>query len=150
MQRLVSSVVCAAFLLALPATALGQSWTKEQQEVWNRVQACVGYFTAQNVDAVMDCIHDDFVGWLYGEPVPRGKNNFRTIGKYFMENVRVSASEMRPVSIMVRGDFAIVHYYGFNVYEGSMDVVQDKWTDILVREGGVWRWIADHGGTLKN
>lgn len=112
------------------------------------METCVNFFYEQNADGLLDCIHDDFSGFLYGEPIPRGKNNFATIGRYFMENIKVDASEMRPLDIIVRDDFAIVHYYGFTVYEGSMEVSQDRWTDILVREDGVWKWIADHGGTV--
>ena len=118
--------------------------------VWNRVEECSGFAFAQNADGVLDCVHEDFSGFLYGDPVPRTKNNFATIARYFIENMKVAAYELRPVHILVRGDFAVVHYYVFTVYEGSMGISQDKWTDVLVREDGVWRWIADHGGSLDN
>lgn len=135
-------------VLVCASVAQAQQWSDEQLEVWTRVETCVNFFYEQNADGLLDCIHDDFSGFLYGEPIPRGKNNFATIGRYFMENIKVAASEMRPLDIIVRDDFAIVHYYGFTVYEGSMEVSQDRWTDILVREDGVWKWIADHGGTV--
>ena len=147
-----SAVLLSAAMSVLLCTgfAQAQQWSDEQLEVWDRVETCTNFFYAQNADGMLDCIHDDFSGFLYGEPIPRGKDNFATIGRYFMENVKVAASEMRPLAIIVRGDFAVVHYYGFAVYEGSLEVSQDRWTDILVREDGVWRWIADHGGTVPS
>jgi len=143
-----SIITAILVLLACAGSVQAQEWTSEQLEVWNRVAECTGFAVGQNLDGLLDCVHDDFSGFLYGDPVPRGKDSFTALVPYFIENMKVAAHEMRPVAIIVRGDMAVVHYYGFTVYEGSMEISQDKWTDVLVREDGVWRWIADHGGDL--
>jgi len=147
-MKYASTFTACLVLLAWAGTVQAQDWTSEQLEVWNRVEACTGFAYGQNFDGLLDCAHDDFSGFLYGDPVPRGKNTFEALGRYFLENIKVAAYEMRPVAIIVHDDLAVVHYYAFTVYEGSMEISQDKWTDVLVREDGVWRWIADHGGTL--
>lgn len=139
--------LCAAFF---STTASAQDWSPQQKEVWARVQECTGFFVAKNFDAMSGCVHDRFSGWLYGEPVPRTKTYFNSVARYMMENSSVATYDMRPVSILVVDDMAVVHYYLFMVFDGSPEVSQDRWTDVLVKEGGVWRWIADHGGTLPS
>ncbi len=98
----------------------------------------------------MDCIHDDFSGWLYTEPVPRGKSNFESIGQYFIKTRDVVAGELRPIDILVYGNFAVIHYFYIDITkdeDGKEDISQGRWTDVMVKEGGKWRWIADHGGS---
>lgn len=124
-----------------------QDWTPEQQEVLDRVEQCIDFFNSDQFEGVMDCIHDDFRGWLYGDPVLRGKNNFSTLGRFYMDNLSVSASEFRPLDVTILGDVAVVHYYTYTIFDGTMEVSRDRWTDILVNNDGTWRWIADHGGT---
>ena len=144
------SVAIALLVCAVTFPSQAQDWSAAQMEVWGRIVECTDFFTDQNHEAMLDCIHDDFSGWLYGEPIPRSKSNYETIGRFFVDNVKTAAHEMRPLEIMVLGNVAVVHYYGFTIYEGSMNVVQDKWTDIMLKEDGTWRWIADHGGTLPS
>ncbi len=132
--------------LMVPVT-LAQDWTPAQQQVLDRVEQCIDFFNSDQFEGIMDCIHDDFSGWLYGDPVLRGKNNFSTLGRFYMENLSVSAAEFRPLKVLILGDVAVVHYYTYTIYDGTMEVSRDRWTDILVNDGGTWRWIADHGGT---
>ena len=42
------------------------------KEVWGAIEACDQAYVATNSEVFLDCIHDDFSGWLYTEPVPRG------------------------------------------------------------------------------
>lgn len=144
---LIAGAVCLCVAFFAPTTS-AQDWSPQQKEVWSRVQQCTGFFVAKDFDSASGCVHDRFSGWLYGEPVPRSKAYFNTVTRYMMQNLSVGAHDMRPVSIQVIGDVAVVHYYVFMVFEGSPEVSQDRWTDVLVKENGVWKWIADHGGTL--
>ncbi len=138
----------AVLILLTPTATFAQDWTTEERQVLDRVEQCIDFFNTDQFDGIMDCIHDDFSGWVYGDPVLRGKNNFATLGRFFMENLSTSAAEFRPLDVMVLGDVAVVHYYTYTIYDGSMNVSRDRWTDILVKEDdGAWRWIADHGGT---
>ncbi len=143
-----AACLCATSFFVTNASA--QDWSPQQKEVWSRVQQCLDFFVAKNFDSMGGCVHDRFSGWLYGEPVPRGKAYFNTVTRHIMESVSVATYDLRPVSIVVIDDVAVVHYYSFMVFEGSLNVTQDKWTDVLVKENGVWRWIADHGGTLPS
>ncbi|MBT8401103.1 MAG: nuclear transport factor 2 family protein [Rhodothermia bacterium] len=141
-----SGLIAALFVTTVPAT-FAQDWTPEQRQVLDRVEQCIDFFNSDQFEGIVDCIHDDFSGWLYGDPVLRGKNNFLTLGRFYMDNLSVSAAEFRPLDVILLGNVAIVHYYTYTIFDGTMEVSRDRWTDILVNEEGTWRWIADHGGT---
>ncbi len=66
-----------------------------------------------------------------------------------METAEILLHEVRPVSIQVYGNVAIVHYYYVLVYEnaeGSEKTSRGRWTDILMKQGNMWVVIGDHGG----
>jgi hypothetical protein len=39
----------------------------------------------------------------------------------------------------------IATYTQKNKETGEEKTLTERWTDVLVREGGRWSWIADHG-----
>jgi ketosteroid isomerase-like protein len=60
---------------------------------------------------------------------------------------------VKPVSSVVRDDVAFVHYYyalHLKDEEGKIQNSQGRWLDVLVKEGGKWLLIADHGGRTTN
>ncbi len=149
MKRACLLVAVAALLVALPSVVRAGEWSAEQKEVWEAIETCASHFEAKDEEAVLDCIHDDFSGCLYSQPVPRSKASFEKVGLYFMKTRDIVASDLRPIDIMVYGNFAIAHYFFVEVSKdqnGKESTEQGRWTDILIKEDGKWRWIADHGG----
>ena len=141
--------ISALAVVGVVGTVQADDWSADQAEVWAAVETCQSHFREKRINEVMDCIHDDFSGWLYSEPVPRGKANFEKVGRYFLTTRDVVAGELRPIDILVYGNFAVIHYFYIEVTKdekGNEEYTQGRWTDIMVREGGKWRWIADHGG----
>ncbi len=139
----------AVFVIGMLGNAQAAEWSAEQAEVWEAIEACDGLAREKRIEEFMDCIHDDFSGWLNSQPVPRGKDSFEKIGRYFVTTRDVVAGELRPIDILVYGNFAVIHYFYITVTkdeDGDEDYSQGRWTDIMVKEGGKWRWIADHGG----
>ncbi len=60
----------------------------------------------------------------------------------------MKTQEAVPLHILVEGDLAVIQLMVRQV--SSLDRGPDAeswvaWTDIMKRENGVWRWIADHG-----
>jgi len=141
--------------LALAATFLAplasaQEWSREQQEVWQFIVTCNEHFASRDEAAILECFHDDFSGWRYGDTVPRSKQSIAKFLPFDLEEESL-AYDLRPISIRVFGDFAIVHYSLVAASRGSSgEVVRQKmiWTDIMLKERGRWRWVADHGGDI--
>jgi len=149
MRQIAILVLGGALLLLLHSDARAAEWSAEQAEVWAAIEECDTHFREKRIEAAKDCIHEDFSGWLYSEPVPRGKEYFDKIGMYYVKNRDTVAGELRPIDILVYGNFAIIHYFYTEITkdeDGKVEQSQGRWTDIMVKENGKWRWIADHGG----
>jgi hypothetical protein len=60
-----------------------------------------------------------------------------------LRGTHLVAWSIQPLGIRIVGDVAIMHYYDM---AGKDNGVRSSWTDVLVKQGNRWRWIADHGG----
>ena len=133
------SVMCA------PTAASAQEWSPEQQEVWDFELSC-----QESKEAWIGCFHEDYVAW--GDMtlgVPFVKADVASLGGYNWDTNEVLTQHMKPVSIKVLGNFAVVLviYTATNRSSETGEVVatSQAWTDICVKEDGRWYWIADHG-----
>jgi hypothetical protein len=147
MRRTFSNVF--ALALFLPLTAHAQQWSAEQQEVWDALAAC----TDAQGEEFIACFHDDFTGWFFGNGVPLNKADRRAGGIRSFETYEPVWHYLKPLSIDVRGDVAIVLYVGYfvsrNRATGEETSSTTNWTDIMVRDGGRWLWLADHGTAVE-
>ena len=137
------------FWPVLAGSASAQEFSHDEMEVWQAIEECSDIYATENMDNWMGCYHDDFSGWLYGDPVPRHKSYGRTFDAIWFANNESIAFHIRPIDIRLHGDVAIAHYSYTSVYsnKASEEITETgRWTDILVRDNGRWVWLADHGG----
>ena len=62
------------------------------------------------------------------------------------------AHELYPLSIVVHGDTAVAHYLYTNSAEnseGELVTSNGRYTDVLVRVDGEWKFFSWHGGDDK-
>jgi ketosteroid isomerase-like protein len=147
--------VAPAFVLALLASSVlsAQELTPAQEEVWQAIEACQANFANENLDGALDCFHEDFSGWRYGDPVPRSKSTTAKFMPVDFQSTETLAFDLRPISIRVFGDFAVAHYFlATATRDHNGDILRERvqWTDVLIRQNGRWRWVADHGGPITN
>jgi len=147
--RLIGAISVA--LCTLSFTAAAQTWSAAEQEVWKAVSYAWEVDSAGNTDAFMGCFHGDYRGWPWGSRVPNSK---KTVSKFIgwrHKNFRVNVYNLTPLSIIVKGDMAVVHYlYGRSTTrlegDAKAEWSEGRWTDILVKENGKWLLVADAGG----
>lgn len=131
------------------APSAAQKWSAEQQEVWEFQLTCLRLVgDTDAVERFVDCFHDDFVGWRTGDSAPRDKNSVRTVVAMESWGTRRFLTAW-PMSIKLYGDVAVVH--NFSQWseldsDGKRVIVWARWTDIAMKSGGRWQWIADAGG----
>lgn len=134
----------------LPLTAQAQQWTAEQQEVWEFEEAC---WASQDLESNMACFHDDFFGWGTDSPLPTSKADRRPFFARRFETQESVFLYLKPLAIHVHGDVAIVVYFAVNTLKnkasGEETTYVDRWTDICLKEGSRWMWIADHGSPVQ-
>lgn len=91
----------------------------------------------------------DFVGWSNDAPAPRDKASTRRWNTFAAKQVEIVEYELYPLSIVVHGDMAVAHYL-YSIAsrpKGEPVKVQNgRYTDILVRMDGAWKYISWHGG----
>jgi ketosteroid isomerase-like protein len=148
-MRRIPSVVF-AFVLFLPLTAQAQEWTPEQQELWAWESAC---WETRDLETIMSCFHEDFVGWGIGNPKPTTKAERRPTFAESFETTESVSLDLQPLEIKIHGNTAVLVYLATTVTRNKETGVEtravEKWTDVAMREGGRWVWIADHGNVVE-
>jgi ketosteroid isomerase-like protein len=136
-------------MLLVPSRVPAQQWSAEEREVWQALEQCTARSVQKDIQGVLACTHDNFTGWWSEDLVPRTKNTTRTFAPIDYEDNTVRAYELRPTAIRVFGNCAIVHYYlqaAVRGKDGKDTTYRVRWTDVMLKEGGRWRWIGDAGG----
>lgn len=91
----------------------------------------------------------DFSGWPKDAPAPRDKASTRLWNDFETKQSKGLVHELYPLSTVIHGDMAVAHYLYTNAVEnkeGETKVSNGRYTDILVRSDGEWKFIAWHGG----
>jgi len=91
----------------------------------------------------------DFSGWRNNAPAPRDKASTRLWNDFDTKRNKGLAHELYPLSTVIHGDMAVAHYLYTNAEEhkdGETEVLNGRYTDVLVRDGDSWKFIAWHGG----
>ena len=138
-------------LLVLPAYASADDWSKEQMEVLEFEKACV---SATSASQLMDCFHEDFVGWGQGSTFPTTKADRRKGTEDSFENSESETMLFKPLSVIVKGNMAVISYIdsskSTNKTTKEVTYSTQRWTDVCLKDGGKWYWISDHGVDISN
>lgn len=141
------------FFIALPmllsaGTAPAQS-NVDEAAVWTAVEQQWRAEQRGDDGWIEDMLTGDFVGWPKESPAPRNKTSTRLWNEFDSRRTKLLEFELYPLSIVIHGDMAVVHYlYTTASEERGKDVEtrNGRYTDVLVRDDGAWRFIAWHGG----
>lgn len=144
------NMLCVILVLTIASgNAHAQGSADDQAAVWATVEEI---WSAQErgddnwVDAMLSA---DFVGWPSESPAPRTKGSTRMWARFDAGQSKGLTHELYPLSIVVHGDMAVVHYlYTVAVQSKSKETVTNngRYTDVLVRDGTSWKFISWHGG----
>lgn len=137
----------------VPGSSHAQSWTTEQLEVWRVIQSQWQATMDKDTTWPDRLLHDRFMGWNNATPAPRDKASTAKWSRYNMEDGTTLVQELSPLGIVVQGSTAVAHYV-YSVAsedrEGKRQTRHGRYTDVLVRDGGSWRFLAWHGGADPN
>jgi ketosteroid isomerase-like protein len=141
-------LICLSVLLAtVPLSA--QEWSAEQKEALAFEVAYWKAFADRDQAATLALMHDDYRGWGYESALPGGKASAKTSFAHSFPATKVFYHEVTPIAILVRGNLAVVHYVVGAHYtneKGEHESGEQRWTDTLIKEGGKWLLLGDHGG----
>ena len=140
------------FLLA-SGTAVAQDPAEDQLDdhasVWAAVEGLWEAAGNGGNDWVESMLSADFVGWPNNSPAPRTKGSVRLWNTFDQQQTSGITHELYPLSIIVHGDMAVVHYLYTNAVQTrdkKTDASSGRYTDVLIRDDGAWKFISWHGG----
>ena len=129
--------------------ALAQGSADDQATVWAAVEAIWEAEERGDDKWIEENLSADFMGWPNNSPAPRSKASIRLWYRFQQEQASGVTHELYPLSIVVHGDMAVVHYLYTNAVQGrdkKVNVANGRFTDVLVRDDGTWKFISWHGG----
>jgi len=147
MKMLIIPVVLLLQFL-LPQNIQGQQWTSEQNEVWATVEAA-WQADKDGKNWFEEYCHPNCLAWDFINPMPRDKSNLNKWFNAYKPISKILEYQISPVGIVVKDKTAVVHYYArvlSESYEGKKEKEISRWTDILIKEGDKWLYIAYQGG----
>ena len=142
------TILVSGFLLT-SGNAIAQGSADDQAAVWAAVEAV--WAAEENGDEKWSesMLSADFMGWPNSSPAPRSKSSTRNWYSFEQDQATGVTHELYPLSIVVHGDMAIVHYLYTNAVQTrdkKVEVTNGRYTDVLVRDEGAWKFISWHGG----
>ncbi len=148
-RHLLSIIVLLSGTGAAVAPVFGQTWSDKQLEVWNVIEAQWKAAMEKDTTWPDKYLHEKFLGWGNQNPTPRDKSSVQKWDRYRTENSTTLLQELYLVGIVVHGNTAVAHYFYSQASENRKDerkTVHGRYTDILVKENGTWRFLAWRGG----
>ena len=147
------SVFTAAISLALCAFAgavfAADTLSADQQDVWKLEQQQWKMAAAKDQSWIDTMVHPNLKYWETGTPMPRDKASLKQWSKYESANATVLEQEIFPISATITGNVAVVQYnymIARENYKKEHETVTGHYTDILMKDGKNWMFIAWAGG----
>ena len=130
--------------------ALQAQETPDDAAVWAVVEKQWQATEKGDTKWVEELLAESFTGWANSTPAPRTKSSIDMWQKFDSNQWDGMTHELYPLAIVVVGDTAVAHYLYSNAgenSEGKTEVVHGRYTDVLVRIEGEWKFLAWHGGS---
>ena len=149
MQKITRAVLAVGLLL--PLSVFGEDWTAEQQEVLAWEEACI---TTDDVNEFHACFHEDFEGWGINSTVPTTKADRRGLFENGFASFDSDVLLFKPISVIVKGNTAVINYITVAKIKNNdteeINYETERWTDVAIKDGRQWTWIADHGEDISD
>jgi len=116
--------------------AYGQEWTAVQKEIWELEEARWKALTQRDLEGFVKHHHEDGAFWPYWSEEPINLAKF----KAFLSPIEFYSAELKPVSIKVFGNVAIVQYTC--KYSTMGGTVYSRFTEIRMKQNGTWQVIG--------
>jgi len=144
-----SMAVVAVALGALAGGAVADTASADQQDVWKVEQQQWKQAAAKDDSWIDTLVHPNMRYWETGAPMPRDRASLKHWARYGNENGTILEQEMLPISTTITGNVAVVQYYYMIARENlkkEREVITGHYTDVLMKDGGKWLFIAWAGG----
>ncbi|MGH8221513.1 MAG: YybH family protein [Woeseiaceae bacterium] len=129
--------------------AIAQDAPSDQSAVWSVIEEQWERNESGDTKWIDEMLTADFAGWPNEAPAPQSRASIRMWDALSSKQTEGLEHELYPLSIVVHGDMAIAHYLYTNATrdkKGEVEVRNGRYTDVLVRDDDIWKFISWHGG----
>ena len=148
-RRITPIILMALATAALAGPVSAQTWTAEQQEIWQLEQQQWKMAMAEDLSWIDTMVHPNISYWETGQPMPQNLSSLTRWNRFTAASGATLEQEILPISVVVTGNVAVVNYYYSAVREDhkkDRETVTGRYMDVLMKENGRWRFIAWAGG----
>ena len=131
------------------STPISAQTLSDDSAVWSVIEQSWQAERQGSTKWVDQLLSADFVGWSTDAPAPRDKSSTRLWNAFGAKQTEMLEYELYPLSIIVHGDTAVAHYLFSAATKPKgqpVEMTEGRYTDVLVRVDGEWRYLAWHGG----
>jgi hypothetical protein len=147
--RLIPAAAMSLALCVFSGAAAAQTWNPEQQEIWKVEQQQWKMAAAEDLSWIDTMVHQNLRFWETGAPMPRDKASLKHWSRFDADNGSTLEQELFPISVTITGNIAVVQYKYMIARENNKkerETVTGHYTDVLVKDGGRWLFLAWEGG----
>ena len=94
-------------------------------------------------------VHPNVSYWDADRPAPQNKASLSRWSRYTTANSTILEQEIIPISMTITGNVAVAQYRYVRArenYKKEREMVTGRYTDVLMKEGGRWLFLAWAGG----
>jgi hypothetical protein len=142
-------LVACLVLVAFATAASAQTWSPEQQELWKLEELQWKMAMEKDLSWIEKMVHPNISYWGAEQPAPQNKASLVRWDRFRASSSTVLEQEIFPIAITITGNVAVVQYRYMSVsenYKKDRETVTGRYTDVLIKEGGRWLFIAWAGG----
>lgn len=148
-RKTLSVAVLSLAFCGFVGTAAAQTWSAEQQEIWQFEQQQWKLSAAKDLSWIDTMVHPNMRFWETGSPMPRDKASLKHWSRFESDGSTVLQQELFPIAATITGNIAVVQYHymiATENYKKERETITGHYTDVLVKENGRWMFIAWAGG----
>lgn len=146
-RRLFLSFPIALALVASAASA--QTWSTDQQDVWKVEDQQWKMAAAKDASWIDKMVYPSLSYWDTDQVAPQNKASLSRWNRYTSGNSTVLEQEIFPISMTITGNVAVAQYrytVARENYKKERETISGRYTDILMKDGGQWKFLAWAGG----
>lgn len=147
-MRMTLGLLCIA-LAAISTSVAAQTWTPEQQELWKLEELQWKMNAAKDASWIPKMVHPNMSAWENDTPAPQGMASLAKWNRYGSTQSTTLEYELFPIAATITGNVAVMQYTYRSATENSKKehkYSNGRWTDVLIKENGVWKFITWAGG----
>jgi len=127
-------------------------WTEKQLEVWTVIESTWAEEAEESGKWPTQFATSDYHSWGQDEALPQTLGTLDATLKYWNKHSKLRHYRLKPASITVNGDTAVINYYATE-YRETTDGVKSRSVmaiaETLIYRKGRWQFLASSSWTPK-